>query len=160
MKEVLGAEYNIHGEYTPEGQEIVTFFMNRVLPRYLQPLETDGRSIQPTLMHTDLWPGNIKYKLDNESVMVYDANAFWAHNESKCKLQCAHREAGLIRTVELGLFRNPRYPLGRTFLKRYWKDVPVSAPEEDADSRNIMYLVRNQVCLATVYPGDTKMRDM
>ena len=62
--------------------------------------------------------------------------------------------------MELGIIRNPRYPLGKGFLKEYLKKVPISEPEEDFDSRNIMYMVRHQVCLASVYPKEAKLRDV
>lgn len=62
--------------------------------------------------------------------------------------------------MELGVIRNPRYPLGKAFLNEYLKKVPISEPKEDFDSRNIMYMIRHQVCLASVYPNETKLRDM
>lgn len=66
----------------------------------------------------------------------------------------------LITVVELALLRNPRYPLGKAYLKQYREVVHITEPEEDADSRNIMYLVRHQVCLASIYPNDPKLREM
>ncbi|KAK1624086.1 hypothetical protein BDP81DRAFT_465029 [Colletotrichum phormii] len=142
MRFLLERERLIRGVYATEEEATLDFFLNTVLPRYLHPLETEGRSIKPTLCHTDLWPGNIKYKLDNEAVIVYDANALWAHNE-----------------IELAPFRNPRYPLGKAYFREYWKHVPISEPEEDADSRIIIYLIRHQVCLASLYPNELKLRD-
>ena len=56
--------------------------------------------------------------------------------------------APLTGLVELSPFRNPRYPLGKPYIKEYHKYFPVSEPEEDADDRLIMYLIRHQVCLA------------
>ncbi|KAL1852474.1 hypothetical protein Daus18300_012155 [Diaporthe australafricana] len=81
--------------------------------------------------------------MDMESVCVYDANAFWGHSE-----------------VDLGLFRNPRYPLGKSYLTEYWKHIPISEPEEDADGRNNVYMVRNQVLLSALFPNDAKLREM
>lgn len=62
--------------------------------------------------------------------------------------------------MELGLVANPRYPLGDEYIEEYWKHIPVSEPEEDAASRVIMYMVRHQACLASVYPDDPKLRDV
>jgi hypothetical protein len=42
----------------------------------------------------------------------------------------------------------------------YFKLVPISNHEDDFDSRNIMYLNRNQGLLSTLYPDDPKLRDM
>ncbi len=58
------------------------------------------------------------------------------------------------------MFRNPRYPLGKPYLKEYWKHVPISEPEEDVDSRNTLYMLRNQVLLSVLYPHDPKLREM
>ena len=62
--------------------------------------------------------------------------------------------------MELGIIRNPRYPLGKAFLKEYLKRVHISEPKEDFDSHNIMYMLRHQVCLASVYPKQAKLRNM
>ncbi|CAP62040.1 unnamed protein product [Podospora anserina S mat+] len=125
-KFILEREEKSRGPYSEEEAKLKEDFVSKVLPRYLRPLESGGRSIDPALCHTDLWPGHVKYRLDNESPLVFDANALWAHSE-----------------LELGLFRNPRYPLGKAFFKKY-KKVPISEPEEDFDNRNIMHMIRHQ----------------
>lgn len=81
MRMVIDREEGIRGAHSPENKTLTENFLTLVLSRYLSPLETGGRSIKPCLCHTDMWPGNVKYKLDNESVVIYDANALWAHNE-------------------------------------------------------------------------------
>ncbi|KAM7211896.1 Fructosamine kinase domain containing protein [Rhypophila decipiens] len=141
-KFILQREEKIRGPYSKEDAKTKQEYVERVLSRYLRPLEANGRSIQPALCHTDLWPGNVKYRLDNASPLVFDFNALWGHGE-----------------VELGLFRNPRYPLGKAFIE-YLKKVPISEPEGDFDSRNIIYLLRHQICLASVYPNEVKLRDV
>jgi hypothetical protein len=62
--------------------------------------------------------------------------------------------------VELGIIRNPRCHLGKAYLKEYLKKVPISEPKEDFGSRNIMYMLRHQVCLASVYPQEAKLQDI
>lgn len=55
-----------------------------VIPRYLRPLESEGRSIQPCLLHCDLWPGNTMPRSDSpEHLCIFDSSAVWGHNESK-----------------------------------------------------------------------------
>ena len=81
MKQFLDREEKIRGPHSDELVRLKDIFINRALPRYLRPLESDGRSIKPCLLHGDLWPGNVKYKLDNETVCIYDASALWGHNE-------------------------------------------------------------------------------
>lgn len=83
MEMVVAREEGIRGAHSPENKILTDDFLKIVLPRYLSPLETGGRSIKPCLCHFDMWPGNVKYKLDKKSVIVYDANALWAHNEGE-----------------------------------------------------------------------------
>jgi len=59
-------------------------FFDKAIPRYLGPLESEGRSVIPTLIHSDLWPGNIKPRVCDQSsasVCMFDACAYWGHNE-------------------------------------------------------------------------------
>lgn len=53
----------------------------KVIPRLLRSLETVGRSITPCLIHSDLWPGNIKPKRYVDEVCIFDGCAYWGHNE-------------------------------------------------------------------------------
>lgn len=56
-----------------------------IIPRYLRPLESDGRSVQPCLLHCDLWPGNTRPRTNPpETLCVFDSAALWGHNE--CQL--------------------------------------------------------------------------
>ncbi|KAH8753095.1 Fructosamine kinase-domain-containing protein [Diaporthe sp. PMI_573] len=143
MKMILERDETIRGEFTSDERITVEDFLNKVLPRYLRPLETGGRSIQPCLCHTNMWPGNVKFRLDNEALITFDANAVWGHHE-----------------FELGVHSNPRYPLGKSYINEYFKHVPISQPEEDVEHRILIYLIRNQVCLANLYPQEQNLRDL
>ena len=82
MRDFLEREDAAHaGEHHAELERLRPLFFEKVLPRYLRPLESEGRSVTPCLIHADLWPGNVKYKEDGETVCVYDACAMWGHNE-------------------------------------------------------------------------------
>ena len=59
-------------------------FLEKVIPRLLRPLETDGRSIEPVLIHGDLWIGNVSTRKDTGEPMIFDSSAFWGHNECGC----------------------------------------------------------------------------
>ncbi|KAK4102555.1 hypothetical protein N658DRAFT_423685 [Parathielavia hyrcaniae] len=144
MSDYLEREDAAHnGEPHEELERLRPLFLEKVLPRYLRPLETNGRSVTPCLIHADLWPGNVKYMNDGETACMYDACAMWGHNE-----------------VDLGVFRNPRYPFGKPYLKEYWKRVPISEPEEDVDNRNTLYMLRSQIMLSILYPHDPKLREI
>jgi len=52
-----------------------------VLPALLGPLESDGRTVQPSLIHGDLWDGNIGTDYESGNVYIFDAGACCARNE-------------------------------------------------------------------------------
>jgi fructosamine-3-kinase len=84
MGDFLNREDAAHnGEPHKELERLRPLFFEKVLPRYLRPLESDGRSVTPCLIHADLWPGNVKYMSDGDTVCMYDACAMWAHNEGR-----------------------------------------------------------------------------
>ncbi|KAI3319410.1 hypothetical protein HD806DRAFT_525687 [Xylariaceae sp. AK1471] len=116
------------------------------IPLRIRPLERVGRSTQATLLQADLWLGNVKFKRDSEKLRIFDANAVWGHNKSNCE------------TLVLDFVANPRYLIGEACIQEYWKHIP--APKEDADSRIIIYMIRCQACLASVYTNELDLRDM
>lgn len=80
MNSLLDEEERRHG---PDDQftALKAAFFTEVIPRYLRPLETNGRSFKPCLIHSDLWPGNIKPRVDSDYICIFDSCAYWGHNE-------------------------------------------------------------------------------
>ncbi|KAL8764375.1 MAG: hypothetical protein Q9184_000080 [Pyrenodesmia sp. 2 TL-2023] len=80
LKRMLQEEENSHG---PDDElEVLTAAMfDKVIPRLLRPLETGGRQIKPCLIHSDLWPGNVKPDAETDEPIIFDSCAFWGHNE-------------------------------------------------------------------------------
>jgi fructosamine-3-kinase len=83
MRRMLQLERDARGP-NEELDEISGPFLDKVIPRLLRPLETGGRSIQPVLIHGDLWIGNVSTREDTGEPMIFDASAFWGHNECGC----------------------------------------------------------------------------
>ncbi|RYP84416.1 hypothetical protein DL770_005208 [Monosporascus sp. CRB-9-2] len=109
---------------------------DKVIPRLLRPLESNGRTIQPSLVHGDLWCGNASIvDEDTEEGIVYDPASFWAHNE-----------------YELGNWRPERNKFTRRYFQAYHSHIPKSEPEEDYDSRNALYALRFNLHAATLFP--------
>lgn len=54
---------------------------DKVIPRLLRPMESDGRAVRPTLVHGDLWCGNAAVIGGTEESIVFDPASFYAHNE-------------------------------------------------------------------------------
>ena len=80
MKRMLEEEENSHGS-DPELSELTAALFDKVIPRLLRPLETGGREIKPCLIHSDLWPGNVKPDAKTDEPIIFDSSAYWGHNE-------------------------------------------------------------------------------
>ena len=138
MKRMIKAEEESHGQ--DEGlDKLTTALFEQVIPRLLRPLETGGRDIQPCLIHSDLWPGNIKQDAETDELMIFDSCCYWGHNECTTifHYDCSATTDRLV--ADLGSWRASRYRLGRPYIKEYYKHIPISAPEEDVDDRNLLY---------------------
>ncbi|MCJ1234324.1 hypothetical protein MMC14_002283 [Varicellaria rhodocarpa] len=112
-----------------------------VIPRLLRPLETGGRSVKPCLIHSDLWPGNVKPNAHDDKLCIFDACTYWGHNEA-----------------DLGICRNLRYRLGKQYREEYVKHVQESEPKEDFEDRNALYALKFHVLLSIMYPKDPQFR--
>ncbi|KAJ8132264.1 hypothetical protein O1611_g1363 [Lasiodiplodia mahajangana] len=118
-------------------------FFDIVVPAYLKPLESNGRSISPCLLHSNLWRGNIKPRANSDSVCMINSVPCWGHHEA-----------------ELGVCRNPRYGLGEAYIEEYLKLMPKSEPTEDFDTRNAVYAMRHHVLLSLIYHEDPSFRQV
>lgn len=76
--------FNIEAEAQEPDEEMEHLrkgIMTKVIPRLLRPLETEGRTLTPTLVHGDLWDGNASVDVNAAHPMMFDATPLYAHNE-------------------------------------------------------------------------------
>lgn len=71
-------------------------YLEKAIPRYLGPLESEGRSIKPCLVHSDLWPGNIKPRSASGELCIFDGCAYWGHNECSYTMDLAISSRSLV----------------------------------------------------------------
>jgi len=57
MEQMLGFDEDAYVQHS-EMNTLKKDLLKKVIPRLLRPLESGGRSIQPCLVHSNLWPGN------------------------------------------------------------------------------------------------------
>ena len=82
MKHALELEVERKGP--SEELDILTqALFERVIPRLLRPLESEGRKVKPSLVHGDLWYANSGIDEDTGLPLVFDACCFFAHSECK-----------------------------------------------------------------------------
>ncbi|KID73164.1 Fructosamine/Ketosamine-3-kinase, partial [Metarhizium brunneum ARSEF 3297] len=144
MERMLALEEEARGP-SDELKKLSEPFLRKVIPRLLDPMETNGRSIKPVLLHGDLWLGNVSCQKasENNDPLLFDAAAFWGHNE-----------------YELATLR----PLADDWIKEcyraYHELVPKSDPEEDWDARNALYATRLIIHDSAIYPDQPHFREM
>lgn len=80
IKHVISLDFQING-YWEELDKVEQRVTEQVIPRLLDALVQDDRTIKPSLIHANLWEGNTGISLDNGNVYIYDTPAFYAHNE-------------------------------------------------------------------------------
>lgn len=66
-----------------ELDELEQAMLNKVFPRLIGGLESNGKKIVPCLVHGDLWEGNACVDKKTGKPMIFDATPLYAHNECK-----------------------------------------------------------------------------
>lgn len=65
----------------PEFDVICQLTLDKVVPRLLLPLQSEGRSIKPCLVHGDCWDGSTGMDLRTGKAFIFDPCSFYGHNE-------------------------------------------------------------------------------
>jgi protein-ribulosamine 3-kinase len=79
-----------------EMEELKPAMLTKVIPRLLRPLELNGRTVKPSLVHGDLWCGNTAIDTMTGKPLIYDPASFYAHNE--CELSICNLNLNLIQS--------------------------------------------------------------
>lgn len=114
-------EERVHGQDDELDKSKKDLF-EKVIPRLLRPMETGDHPIQPCLIHTDLWPGNILPDVDTDDLKIFDSRAMWGHNE-----------------CDLGTWRAARFTLGTAYVNEYQNKMALSEPKDDWPDRYALY---------------------
>ncbi|KAI1127542.1 Fructosamine kinase-domain-containing protein [Nemania abortiva] len=124
----------------PEFQKICKLTLEGVVPRLLGPLQSEGRTIEPCLVHGDLWDENTATDLATGEPFVFDAGSFYGHNE-----------------YELGNWRQARHRLSsRAYVENYKRHFPESEPKDEWDDRNLLYSLRYNLGAAIFHQGSNQ----
>lgn len=121
LKHMLALDEKVNGPQ-PMLAAAAAELLDRVVPRLLRPLESGPSPIKPALVHGDLWCGNAAINQSTNSPVIFDASAFYAHNE-----------------YEMGDWKPARNRFNSSYFKTYAKYYPIAQPEEDYDDRILLY---------------------
>ncbi|KAM3492017.1 hypothetical protein MY3957_004675 [Beauveria namnaoensis] len=140
LRYMLAMDVKVNGEQ-PELVEAMQPIFDFVIPRLLGPLEQGPNRIRPALVHGDLWFGNCSTNLDTGEPIIFDASAFYAHNE-----------------YELGNWRPARNLLNTRYLDVYETLVPPCHPATEFKDRIMLYELRFNLHFCIMLSGlkDTK----
>ncbi|KAK5989533.1 Protein-ribulosamine 3-kinase [Cladobotryum mycophilum] len=125
----------------PELDELIPIIFDKVIPRLLRPLETEGRSVKPSLIHGDLWYANSGIDEDTDDCLLFDACCFYAHNE-----------------YEFGQWRPVCNRFGAEYLAAYHQYTEISPPEEDYDGRLDLYKLRFNTHVSALFHENATLR--
>lgn len=80
MRRALDLEIEMKGN-SDELDVLSEALFKKVIPRLLRPLESDGRTVKPSLVHGDLWHANAGIDAQSNQPLIFDACCFFAHSE-------------------------------------------------------------------------------
>ncbi|KAJ4159529.1 uncharacterized protein LMH87_008427 [Akanthomyces muscarius] len=107
----------------PNFDAVAQLVLKHVVPRLLLPLQQDGRTLKPSLLHGDCWDGNTATDACTGEAFVFDPCSFYGHSE-----------------YDVGNWRAPRHELSDgSYMASYKKHMEPSEPKEDWDARNLLY---------------------
>ncbi|PGH36945.1 hypothetical protein GX50_00180 [[Emmonsia] crescens] len=125
-----------HGT-TPQITKLCDLTLDKIIPRLLDPLQSEGRSIKPCLVHGDCWDENTATDMETGEPFIFDACSFYGHNE-----------------YDIGNWRAPRHRLSKeAYIKHYKSNFPPSEPKEDWAGRNLLYSLRFNIGAAILIHG-------
>ncbi|KAL8647101.1 MAG: hypothetical protein Q9210_005753 [Variospora velana] len=120
--------------------QCVDRLISHVVPQVLGPLESDGRSVRPCLIHGDLWDGNIGTDFETGEIYVFDASVHYAHNE-----------------MEIAMWRGKfnKVVSSKVYLNSYLSRMGISEPAEQFEDRNRMYSVYHTLHESACHNGSS-----
>ncbi|KAK8054436.1 hypothetical protein PG994_009503 [Apiospora phragmitis] len=123
----------------PKFDIMLPILFDKVIPRILRPLETEGRTVKRCLVYGDLW-----YAIDMETdqCLAFDVCCFYAHNE-----------------YEFGQGMPVCNKFGAEYLAAYQSYVQISDPAEDFQGRLDLYKLSLNTHVSALFRDNPNLRD-
>lgn len=112
LSRAMDTEEKHNGPF-PEFTAVRKLLFDVVIPRLLDPLQADGRSIKPCLVHGDLWDQNCADDKKTGEPFAFDPACMYAHNE-----------------FEIGFWRPKHIRFNETYITAYKEHFSISEPSE------------------------------
>lgn len=108
-----------------------------LIPRLIGALESDGRRVEPVIIHGDMWEGNVGTEEGTGDPWIYDCAAYYGHNE-----------------MELGIWRAERHQLkAKVYRDEYLLNCDPSEPKDEWDDRNRLYSAKTNLMHSACVAG-------
>lgn len=144
LNNIFDMEEKVQGA-DEEMRQLREGLMTKVIPRLLRPLETDGRTLTPTLVHGDMWQGNLAVDKASGRPIIFDATPLYAHHECKHSAPCdeTSNSLPLYPPDEMGPWWPTRHRLARDYVAGYYKAWYGKAqPTEEFEDRIALYAMQ------------------
>jgi len=140
LSNLLVRDFETNGPWK-EFQNVYERALTLVLPKLIGPLESNGRTIKPCLLHADLWSGNTGTDPKTGEVYIFDAASFYGHNELELAMWRGDLDSHMVSDI---------------YIREYFEhfDGGVSEPVEQFDNRNRMYNVMFLMWHSAHHPSD------
>lgn len=136
MLGVYKLDVEVNG-FWKELDDVVQVTVDKLIPRLLDVLSSEGRSIKPCLIHGDLWEANIGTDMHTGEISIFDACSYYAHHEK-----------------EVGIWRCEHHKMkSQEYRNEYFKNLEPSEPIEEYDDRNRLYGVETLLINSAHFPG-------
>ncbi|CAG8955895.1 hypothetical protein HYFRA_00008747 [Hymenoscyphus fraxineus] len=80
LKHIAEVDMSVNGNWDSLAT-LESRLFTHVIPRLIGVLEENGREIKPSLIHGDLWEGNIGTVVSTGDIVVFDAASYYEHHE-------------------------------------------------------------------------------
>ena len=117
-----------HGIW-PELDRLFQRALTELIPRLIGVMESEGRSIKPSLVHGDLWEGNIGIHYETGRPWIFDCAALYGHHEYDLGIGCAKRHR--LKDTK--------------FFDDYFEQIEPSEPKAERKDRNELYQVKTNL---------------
>ena len=136
IRGVLKLDIETNGP-SPELEAAAEQVVTKVIPRLCGVLQSEGRQIKASLIHGDLWSGNVGTKKDTGAIVLYDAGSYYAHNEM---------DLGSWRTECCEHLWKPVY------FESYFNKFKRAEPAEEWEDRNRLYSLKYHLNYSAGHP--------
>ncbi|KAL2112893.1 hypothetical protein VUR80DRAFT_6172 [Thermomyces stellatus] len=121
----------------PELDAVYRRVQTHLIPRLIGALESEGRKVEPVLIHGDMWDGNVGTEEGTGDPWIFDCAAYYGHNE-----------------MELGIWRAERHQLkAKVYRREYLRNCDPSEPEDEWDDRNRLYSAKTNLMHSACFAG-------